>query len=83
MGIVTEVKTLVGRVLQLGNKVDQFDAGTGLFGSIPEFDPMAVVTVVAALEERFGIVVEDDDISADVFETVGSLAKFVESKLTA
>lgn len=83
MGIVTEVKTLVGRVLQLGNKVDQFDAGTGLFGSIPEFDSMAVVTVVAALEERFGIVVEDDDISADVFETVGSLAKFVESKLTA
>jgi acyl carrier protein len=81
VNIVDEVKAVVGRTLQLGSKVNQFDGGTGLFGSIPEFDSMAVVTVVAALEERFDIVVEDDDITAETFETVGSLAKFVEGKL--
>ena len=61
----------------------KFDATTGLFGNIPEFDSMAVVTVVTALEERFGIVVEDDEITADIFETVGSLSRFVEGKLGA
>ena len=44
---------------------------------------MAVVTVVAALEDRFGIIVDDDDITAEVFESVGSLAQFVEDKLAA
>ena len=79
--VIEDIKAVLGRTLQLGPKVTQFNAATALFGSIPEFDSMAVVTVVAALEERFGIVVEDDEITADVFETVGSLSRFVEGKL--
>lgn len=81
MSTLDDVKTVLGRALQLGDKAKKFDAATGLFGNIPEFDSMAVVTVVAALEERFGIVVEDDEISAEIFETVGSLARFVDGKL--
>ena len=79
--VAEEVKVVLGRTLQLGNKVKEFDASTGLFGSMPEFDSMAVVTVVTALEERFGITVEDDEITADVFETIGSLSRFIEAKL--
>jgi len=78
---IDDIKALLGRTLQLGDKAAKLDAATGLFGNIPEFDSMAVVTVVAALEERFGIVIDDDEISADVFETVGSLSRFVEAKL--
>jgi acyl carrier protein len=80
---IEDVKTVLGRALQLGDKAKKFDAATALFGNIPEFDSMAVVTVVTALEERFGIVVEDDEITADIFETVGSLSRFVEGKLGA
>jgi acyl carrier protein len=43
---------------------------------------MAVVHVLAALEEHFGIVVSDDDVSAETFATFGSLADFVETKLS-
>lgn len=81
MNVIDEVKTVLGRTLQLGSKVTLMDETTGLFGSIAEFDSMAVVTVVTALEERFGFVVEDDEITADVFETVGTLSKYVEAKL--
>lgn len=42
---------------------------------------MAVVHVLTAIEEQFGIIVADDDVSADTFLTFGSLADFVESKL--
>jgi acyl carrier protein len=42
---------------------------------------MAVVGVVTAIEEQFGITVNDDELSADVFATVGSLAEFVAGKL--
>jgi acyl carrier protein len=54
-----------------------------LFGSLPELDSMAVVAVITALEERFGFEVDDDEITAETFETVGSLSAFVAGKLDA
>jgi acyl carrier protein len=54
------------------------DAATPLFGSMPELDSFAVVSLAAALESRFGFQIDDDDFTADVFETVGSLTAFVE-----
>lgn len=80
MSALEDVKDVLRDTLQLGDRADSFDASTPLFGSLPEFDSMAVVTVITALEERFDFVVDDDEITAEVFETVGSLAEFVESK---
>ena len=70
-------------VLRLGARADSMDASTPLLGSIPEFDSMAVVTVLTTIEERFGVIVDDDEISAETFETVGTLHAFVLSKLGA
>ncbi len=83
MPTVQNLREILGDVLQLGKRADSLTESSALFGSIPEFDSMAVVTVVAALEERFGIIVDDDDITAEVFESVGSLAQFVDDKLAA
>ena len=65
----------------MGDRAAVMNADTALLGNIPEFDSMAVVSVITALEDNFGIVVEDDDISGETFETLGSLAGFVDSKL--
>lgn len=76
-----EVKQLLGRVLQLGDRATQFDRATPLMGSLPEFDSMAVIALITALEDHFQLVVEEEEISAEVFETVGALCDFVERKL--
>ena len=81
MSLVNEISILVRDVLVLGAAADGFDENTGLLGSIPEFDSMAVVSIITALEEEYGCVIEDDEISADVFATIGTLASFVASKL--
>ena len=81
MNVVDAVKSVLGETLQLGNRAAQLDASSRLFGSIAEFDSMAVVAVISGLEERFGIVVDDGEITAEIFETVGSLSQFVERKL--
>ena len=83
MAVIEDVKRVLQETLQLGDRVERFDAATPLFGGIPEFDSMAVVTVITALEEQFDIAVDDDDISAEVFETLGSLSRFVEAKIAA
>jgi acyl carrier protein len=83
MAVIDGVKRVLQETLQLGDRVQSFDESTSLFGSIPEFDSMAVVAVVTGLEEQFDIEVDDDDFSAEVFETLGSLTRFVEDKLAA
>jgi acyl carrier protein len=70
-------------VLSLRGRAHSFKADTPLLGSLPELDSMAVVGVITALEERFDITVEDDDLDGATFETVGSLADFVTRKRTA
>lgn len=76
-----DVKNILADVLSLGDAKDSLTADSALLGSIPELDSMAVVNLITALEEHFGIVVDDDEISATTFETVGSLTAFVQQKL--
>ena len=75
------VRTVIGTVLQLGARTQQMNADTPLLGAIPELDSMAVINVIAALEEHFGISIADDEIEGRTFETLGTLAHFVEQKL--
>jgi acyl carrier protein len=76
-----DVKTILGDVLSLGEAKNALTAQSALLGSIPELDSMAVVSLIAALEEHFGITVDDDEIAASTFETVGTLTAFVTQKL--
>jgi acyl carrier protein len=78
-----EVKQIVIDVLALGPAGKALDEHSALLGSIPELDSMAVVQLIGALEEQFGFAVDDDEISAETFATLGSLAAFVKYKLTA
>ena len=59
-------------------KVADFDGDTELFGALPEFDSMAVANLLTGIEERFGVVIEDDDVEADDFATYGRLLAFAE-----
>ncbi|MDE2370313.1 MAG: acyl carrier protein [Burkholderiales bacterium] len=72
-----EVLNMLDDVLGLHGRAQSFDADTRLLGSIPELDSMAVVSLVGAMEDRFGISVEDDEISGETFATVGSLCRFI------
>ena len=78
--MIEEVREILGQALQLGDRSLSFDADTRLLGELPELDSMAVVTVITTLEENYGFEVEDDDISAETFMTLGSLTEFVEQK---
>jgi len=82
MPLQDQIIAILSQVLQLNEGVvDKLNRDTQLIGSIPEFDSMAVVSIVTALEENYGFVVDDDEIDASLFETVGSLVDFVAQKL--
>jgi acyl carrier protein len=81
MDTLTQIKRILRDTLNLGARADQLTAQSALLGGIPEFDSMAVVSIVAALEDEFGIGFDDDELSGEVFATVGSLTQLVEQKL--
>jgi acyl carrier protein len=83
MVTIEEIGQIVGEILQLGPQVDLVNPDTQLLGSIPEFDSMAVVSVLTAIEDNYGIMIDDDEVSADIFETLGHLLSFVQKKLDA
>jgi acyl carrier protein len=65
------------------SRVARFDEATPLFGALPEFDSMAVATLLTGLEERLDILIEDDDVEAEDFMTYGRLLAFVRRKTAA
>jgi acyl carrier protein len=79
--VLEDLKLILRDTLQLGARSQTLTVRSELLGSIPELDSMAVVSVITAIEEQFGFVVEDDEISADTFATVGNLCDFVTEKL--
>ena len=76
--VAAVIEVLVS-TLGIEDQAAGLDASTPLFGELPELDSLGVVELIAALEDRFDIQVDDEDITGDVFETVGSLAAFVRS----
>ena len=77
-----QVRQLVGDELQLGDRTNSLNEDSLLLGAMPEFDSMAVVSIIVALEEQFDIAVEDDEITAETFETMGNLHQFINEKTT-
>jgi hypothetical protein len=76
-----EVREILTKTLGIEDRMDSLTPATPLLGVLPEFDSMAVLNVILAIEERFGVTVDDDEVTGELFETLGTLCTFVEQKL--
>lgn len=75
------LRELLRQELNLGTRADTLADDTPLLGAIPELDSMAVIAVITALEEHFGLTLDDADIDGSTFATFGSLHQFVTEHL--
>ncbi|MBY8827075.1 acyl carrier protein [Hephaestia mangrovi] len=79
--IDTTVRAVLRDVLGLSaERAAAFDATTPLFGALPELDSMAVAGVLTELEDRLGILIEDDEVDGEMLETFGALTTFASNK---
>lgn len=82
LNIPTLIRALLRDVLALPQEqVDTFTDDTPLFGALPELDSMAVAGLLTEMEDRLDIIIEDDDIDGDTFETFGTLVAFAHGKV--
>jgi acyl carrier protein len=61
-------------------RVAAFDESTPLFGALPELDSLAVAGVLTELEDRLGILIEDDEVDGEMLESFGALTRFAADK---
>jgi len=76
------LKAILSDVLGLDSEsTAEFTNETGLFGHLPELDSMAVAGLLTEVEDRLGILIEDDDVDGEMLETYGGLLAFVEIRV--
>lgn len=56
-------------------------ADTPLLGGVAGFDSLAILAILTGIQKECGLVIPEHEISADVFESVGSLQRFVQARL--
>ncbi len=79
--ITATVTSVLAEVLSLDRDHHELQPDTMLLGNIPEFDSMAIVSVITALEEEFELEIPDEELSAEAFESVASLSEFMQQQL--
>jgi acyl carrier protein len=79
--IADEVRAVLIETLGISADRAAFGTDSPLFGALPELDSMAVATVLTEIEDRLSIVIDDDDIDGETFETFGNLVAFTAGKI--
>lgn len=79
-----QLRQILSDVLGLKpGQADQFTAESGLFGHLPELDSMAVAGLLTEMEDRLDIIIDEDEIDGELFESYGALLAFAEAKREA
>ena len=76
-----EIKAIIGDVLQIADRMDDLGVDDPLLGGVPEFDSMAVVAILTTIEDNYGVIIDDDEVTAEHFESIASLLDFVNLKV--
>lgn len=79
--VIETVRAVLRDVLGISaERAAAFRDETPLFGALPELDSMAVAGVLTELEDRLGILIDDDDVDGETLETFGALTRFAQNK---
>ena len=78
------LRAVLGDVLGLNPaRCAALSAESALLGALPELDSMAIATLFAAIEDRFGLFFDDADLTGETLETYGSLLALVAARRAA
>jgi len=75
-------KDILRSSLQLGERADTLELDTPLMGHFPQLNSLTVMGIVSEIEAQTGCAISDQEITAEIFESVGSLAAFINQKIS-
>ncbi len=75
--ILDRIKTILRRDLKLGTDVPIDDA-MPFFGSDIDLDSLDMLLLVTSVEKEFGLKIPGDAVGREIFESVGSLGRYIQ-----
>lgn len=80
--VTTGTEQWVAEILAhvLGGEAGNYTSETELFGVMPELDSLALVELITVIEERFDLELDEDDITAEVFGRLDTLAARLDAR---
>ena len=77
--LLTEIKNIITNIVGSNIVPNPLADDYPLLGNL--LDSLAVTNLIVGLEEHFGFVFNDDELSAEAFENVLNLAELVSGKI--
>ena len=79
--VLDRVLRLLRERLGVGNDGQPLGEDSGLLGHGIGLDSVEVLQLVAHIEEEFELTIDDEDLDAEHFRTVGSVISFLQERL--
>jgi acyl carrier protein len=73
------IERILRNELRLGAEA-QIDADTPLAGGDCDLDSLDMLMIVTAVEKDFGLKIPSEELTREAFESVGSLARFIDER---
>ena len=80
--ILDRVLRLLRDRLGVGDDGQPLGEDSGLLGHGIGLDSVEVLQLVAHIEEEFGLTIDDEDLDAEHFRTVGTVISFVQERFS-
>jgi acyl carrier protein len=79
--IVNQLKDIIANKLDVNLALDEIDENVSLFEDGLGLDSIAIVDLIVSIENTFSLTIEDEELNADLFKNLITLAEFVQEKL--
>ncbi|WP_312352673.1 acyl carrier protein [Sphingobacterium siyangense] len=80
--IKSKIKKIIVEDLGLGIKMEEINEDVSLIDGELAMDSITIVNFIVEIEKQFEITLDENEISGRLFESINSLADFIESKST-
>ena len=79
--LICRIKKVIVDTLDLEIEPEEIDEKEALFGGGMGLNSMASIKIIVGLEEEFRIRVPDEELKVELFDSVWSMAEYVQSTL--
>ena len=79
--ILNQLKDIIANKLDVNLTVDEIDENVSLYEDGLGLDSIAIVDLIVSIEKEFSMGIEDEELNADLFKNLTTLAKFIETKI--
>jgi acyl carrier protein len=79
--IMNQLKEIIAHKLDVNVKLAEIDENVSLYEDGLGLDSIAIVDLIVSIEKGFSISIRDEELNADLFKNLTSLADFIQGKV--